>query len=1066
MLLTYERYYKRYGTRRIANFIEPIIIDSRSFEFPMNSMLYEFKVSDINTPLTKVGYLKNTDKVFVRTIMEYNDEETVGSVTKLQKSEATILTELANSEKQFKFLRSTITNINMNNRSLLVLNYGAVSYFYRYGNNPLNRYYKWVNTFNKASSQLQQDKYRTDRNRFFVMNMPNQLPSRQELDRYSKHITTPMLEKLPNYSYFNLVELWRYLTPELRNESFLAKIPKEELSNTTLMLVIDTKVVLINLKVLTGIVKEYELDSEIAKYKALTVRKLLYVMLYRIITTPSIPMDVINNENTVAKPDLVIKGFSDTSNLSDDSIDIDNLITSEVKEKIDINTPKATLNNKDITIKPKSVNSVDTVDEIITDEEEIDEDAAGFEIEHVMATNDQLTYTSLEDIKSEIPDPVSRLSKDIDTLLEYSMISKKEAADIKNILAEQPNKKSPFTEDSRKVGELLDLTTDETVVDAKDISITDNISVLDKKQNRDVLNSIDAKYLSKQFHKDITRVVYGIQNSSSIVEDYTVNATESILGKIEEHNIVIRTLNGRPSKIKMILPKIEEDGSFKISNNQYRIRKQRADLPIRKIDSNIVSLSSYYGKLFITKANVKKDDVGYWLRNQILSKYETDPNLKDVVFLPSDNKDTKLPIIYSYFSRYMKSFRYKNITFNFNYDERKKLFKELSDKEISKIENNNVIIIGIKGTNPIVMDFKNRLFEYNNNSFTELPDMYTMLEINTSKMPVEHSVIKLYKKNIPTGLLLAYYLGLDTLLRLLKVRFEIFTFTAKINVPYKDYYVIQFADVKYVIERDNDLNDLILYGLTTLKDLTKTVKSKLFNSRDGMTVIFNKLDYSILYINEIKLLETMFVDPITLTLLKELKEPTTFKGLLIRANELLVDDNYTHPNNITEMTIKGYERIAGMMYKELVTSIKEHENRSVFGRSKLLVNPFKIINKINEDSTTVLIDDLNPIAMLKQTEDITYLGEGGRGKDSMNRDTRAMHESEIGVLSEASKDSGDVGISAYTSAAPKIKDIRGSIGNFDFKEDGWAAILSTSAMLAPFATNDDVKRLKEIGPVT
>lgn len=39
---------------------------------------------------------------------------------------------------------------------------------------------------------------------------------------------------------------------------------------------------------------------------------------------------------------------------------------------------------------------------------------------------------------------------------------------------------------------------------------------------------------------------------------------------------------------------------------------------------------------------------------------------------------------------------------------------------------------------------------------------------------------------------------------------------------------------------------------------------------------------------------------------------------------MLVNDNYVNPNNIKEMAIKGYKRIAGLLYNVLVKSIKEH----------------------------------------------------------------------------------------------------------------------------------------------
>ena len=112
----------------------------------------------------------------------------------------------------------------------------------------------------------------------------------------------------------------------------------------------------------------------------------------------------------------------------------------------------------------------------------------------------------------------------------------------------------------------------------------------------------------------------------------------------------------------------------------------------------------------------------------------------------------------------------------------------------------------------------------------------------------------------------------------------------------------------------------------------------------------------------------------------------------------------------------------------------------------------------------MLVDDLNPVAMHKQKEDITFLGSQGRSKESMSVDTRASHSSGIGIISEATKDSGDVGISSYLSANPEIDNIRGIISDVNINKIGWDSILSTSAMLAPFGTMDDPKRLDKIGP--
>ena len=210
---------------------------------------------------------------------------------------------------------------------------------------------------------------------------------------------------------------------------------------------------------------------------------------------------------------------------------------------------------------------------------------------------------------------------------------------------------------------------------------------------------------------------------------------------------------------------------------------------------------------------------------------------------------------------------------------------------------------------------------------------------------------------------------------------------------------------------------------------------------------------------EFKLLDSMFVDPMTMSVLKLMKEPLTFLGLLIRSAELLVDDNYKNPNDIQYSIIQGYDRIAGMLYKRLVEGVKEYENRTAKNKLALTIPPYDVMNRIFEDSTTVSLDDINPMAGIKQTEDVSRVGHGGRGKDGMARSTRILDETWMGVISEATKDSTDVGITAYLSANPNLSNTRGMTKSLDPNNTEWSNLISSANMLAPFILTDDTKRI-------
>lgn len=58
------------------------------------------------------------------------------------------------------------------------------------------------------------------------------------------------------------------------------------------------------------------------------------------------------------------------------------------------------------------------------------------------------------------------------------------------------------------------------------------------------------------------------------------------------------------------------------------------------------------------------------------------------------------------------------------------------------------------------------------------------------------------------------------------------------------------------------------------------------------------MGYSLLVRNEISNVDEMFIGPVTLEHLKQLKLPLTFRGLLFKAVDMLEDYNYKNPKAI------------------------------------------------------------------------------------------------------------------------------------------------------------------------
>jgi len=1005
----YTQFYLDVGTRKIADFVDPKVLSDNELEFPMDSMLFWNNIQEIITaPSREYGYLKNLKLPVVVTPTDY-EIETIGKFKKRTDINVNRLIQKFKSDaKGFKFLKPNTKNISVSNKKLLIFNYGVINPIHKYSQHPMNNYYKWYNAFGTVCKTLRSDMTGSNKNKFLLIKIPFVIPERKIFEKYAAKLDRRGLEYFNTNSHLDLLDIWRLLTPELRETSLLNQIPEEEMNDVTLLFSLNSKVVIVNLGILMSIVKDYDIKSKLTKYNAFTVRKLFYLFLTKVIATIPKHLDEIINtkENT-----LPVDNITDLTDLVDDPVDDKNI------------------------------------------EESIDE-----EVVENLNTN-ELEDTLEDNIDIVAKDNKEKLKHKVNKLKEEKLISKKQIEKIETVLENQSKKilKLP----NGKKGTLIELTKyskEDFTVDTSLNTIPQDSIVKDKDQLVDTVGIIEKKYINQVMHKDILNVITGIEGNNFIVEDIDITENTNIMGSTLEYTISILGLDGKPHKLNFTLPKVEEDGTFVLSKNKYYLRKQKSDLPIRKISNTEVALTSYYGKLFITKANFKKDDVGFWIKKQLLKQYqEENTNLKDLVFIPVKVTDVKLPKLYGKIIRYTKSFTKGKYEFNFDYPNRYKILKLKNVTDLKDVENNDMVIIGKNGKNAILMDQDDKLWLHKDNSYVELPSLFELLELGTSTMPIEHASMKIYSKTFPIVAILGYYYGLEKLLKVTKAEYVKEEVNKRVPVN-NDEYVIKFSDYKLIIKKDGGVNDLLFSGYLSIQKYIKQMSLKHMNNKNTYLALFNMMELPVSYINEIKILLNMYIDPITKTLLEELKEPTLFTKLLLRAVELLTDDNYVNPNDIRNTVIKGYERISGMLYNELVKSVRDYENRSVFGKAKLNMKPYSIIAKLNEDSTTVLVDDLNPMAELKQHDDVGNLGFGGRSKVTMNRDTRVLHPSEIGIVSEATRDSSDVGISMFLTANPKIESVRGIVGQYDSKKDSQARTMSAVALLSPAANKDDPKR--------
>lgn len=417
------------------------------------------------------------------------------------------------------------------------------------------------------------------------------------------------------------------------------------------------------------------------------------------------------------------------------------------------------------------------------------------------------------------------------------------------------------------------------------------------------------------------------------------------------------------------------------------------------------------------------------------------------------------PRLFTTLAMSFESFKLNGYTWYFNEKERSVVFSLEDTKEYEV--NDRVIVAKNAKNNLILIDKDDNLHLVNKegNIAQVIPTITIeeMLGLDRQKAPVDQVSIKVLGKFIPVGFILAYQVGLLRLIKSLGAKYRLVPKGSNLDMSINEYR-LRFEDMSLILDRTDRVATLVLAGLTDYhKELTK-YSIYLFDKKDVYLNLLEATSLSVRYIREIDLLVSMFVDHITKELLIEMNEPTNFNGLLVRACELLVLDDYPDEIDPAYMRIKGYEHIAGTIYNQLVQSVRAQSSRVGKKNAPIELNPFAVYRSIMDDPAVVVVNEINPIQELKEKEALTYSGTGGRSSRSMVKHTREFHKNDLGTVSESTIDSGDVGINVFLAPNAKFNSLRGLTSRFDSEVDGASSVISTSALLAPGVSEDDSKR--------
>lgn len=1044
-------------------------------EFPKKAAFHYTQVDNVSTgPATDEYYFRNiTKKIAIIHITEL--DSTVGNPRKLSIPILPFIRSYQVKHRRYRWIRPG-EKIPTDENQLVVVNHALCSKTYKYIRSPFSDYNRWYNINATTFTQMGKIAKESGRHQYAIFNLPRQLPSVPRLNMFAVKQTQMMLRTFSDPGSAFILQLWRWLDPATRNLSTLSAIDPTQYDRINLIFEESGQWVMFNLGLLdqwiyskdrnqiTDIpsVEDYSNEIIISETK-----DFIKIIKNSYLDGENIGFEDFTNQKIKIVPDQIRKRILRAlmSLMENRTVDGAGSVVDETHEIIvkDVATTDAVNEQVDEGNTTLAEQKLITLDddlkqlEVIEKEEEISETIAEVKKNEILIDVVEKSPITVNDFEV-VKDPHIIVKDLADKLAKDGLLSGAEHRRMMNINDKSQELESPVA--GVKMVDYVKITEEELKV--KETIFPDKITILDKEQLKSTLNDFDKNYIEKTLKKETIGMAMATQKAGFVVTDYKIEEHEDILGAQEIHSFKINLVVGKPSTVYFKVPKIKPSGEFISGGNSYRMRKQRTDLPFRKISHDRVQLSSYYGKVFVSRSDKRVNDYSDWLVKSIVDQGAIEgSNLSNVKPGNVFNNLAKTPTAFSGISRFLREFVCQGYKFHFDI---KQCYLIYTKELVEKFNSQGYLVFADNGKGKYLLIDNNNTI-YSTDGVTEpmvISSFEEFLGLDSFKAPIPYVECRVFGQPIPVGIMLGYYYGLSELIKMLKVIPRRVLVGQRANLQSHEW-SLDFADETLIFNKEDKLASLILAGFNDFNKSLKNYSVYKFDNKGVYLSVLEQKKITTRFIKEFDLLDDMFVDSITESLLILMKEPITFRALLVRSAEVLLSDYHPDPLDMDYQTIRGYERVAGAVYSEMVLAVREQRRSLGRANSQISLNPLAVWKRIVTDPAVKITEDINPINNLKEMEAVTFSGVGGRSSRTMNTASRVFHESNKGLISESTSDSSDVGINTYTVPNPSFDSVRGTSKRVSDKDISAATMLSTSANLAVGSDTDDSKRINFIG---
>lgn len=595
----------------------------------------------------------------------------------------------------------------------------------------------------------------------------------------------------------------------------------------------------------------------------------------------------------------------------------------------------------------------------------------------------------------------------------------------------------------KTLGDILSVSTNDVKIEVNDIS--KSVDTINKNVTEVRYPNINKDYVENVMKKDILSAVTCLSDKDDIqiyVRNIKVEDSSDINNYKDTYTIDLEDSLRVRHRLVFDVPKFIDNRFLWIGGNKKYINNQQLLLPVVKVSGDTVQLVSNYNKLFVYRYGSKVSSL-----NEKLKKALNSP-IKGIKVINGkyDKENTKYLTIIDYddLSCNFKEISIGDIKFYFNQSEIRQLFLDSVPKnkidEYEKLVDSKILPVGKGNKNVFYYVNFDTNTVYQTNFNNSIDTKMSLIDFMLSKSPqlkdeiskqstgkkYMYTRVKIMNKYVPTILLLAYKNGLSNILSQIKAEYYFSDTRPRIALNES---IVEFNDGYLVFSNVPFKNSLLLNGLLEIptKNYSFDDFSDVLTYQDIFESIYGRRNIANAFSNFFD----NFIDPITLEVLQKLSLPTDLTGLVLYANELLVDNQFRTELDIRSFRFRSAELIPARLYKLIASSYEQYKATANHRNPrKISIRKDALIKDILAQTIVEDYSELNPIVEMQKLHGATKKGPSGCNlEEAYTKVQRSFHKSMTGVYTISSSPDGNVGIQRVLTMEPPISDVRGFIDN-------------------------------------